>query len=251
MSWLWTTPLALPVVPEVKNIAATSSGPTFATSASKKPGCVAIARATGGEQRVEWREAGLVVVAQAARVVEPDVRQLRALGANLDQLVDLLLVLDHREGDVGVGDRPDELGRGRVLVERHRDRAERLRREHRGVEPRPVLADHDQVLAALQACFGEPAGERLHQLGEGAPGERLPDAELLLAQRRRVRARGGVIEQEAREGRLHRCEERGKAPRRPKRWSDFRKILTPCCRSDDKLRDNTLGCIPLRARLSP
>jgi hypothetical protein len=186
-------------------------------------------------------------VAQPARIVEPDPGQLRTGGAHLEQLVDLFLVFDDRARHLGVGDRPDELGRRRVLVERYRDRAERLRGEHRRIQPWPVLADHDQVLAASQARFGETAGERLHQLGERAPAERLPDAELLLAQRRRVRARGGVVEQEARKSRLHGCDGRGKAPRRPKRWSDFRKILTPCCRSDDKLRDNTLGCIPLCA----
>ena len=125
--------------------------------------------ATRLDQRVERGEAGLAVVAQAARIVEPDPRQTRALVAHLDQLVDLLLVLDDGEGDVGVGDREDELAGGSVLVERHRDRAERLGGEHRGVETRPVLADDDEVLAALQPGFGETARERLDELGERAP----------------------------------------------------------------------------------
>jgi hypothetical protein len=41
VSWLWTTPFGVPVVPDVKNIAATSSGLALATSAAKKPGCAA------------------------------------------------------------------------------------------------------------------------------------------------------------------------------------------------------------------
>jgi len=72
----------------------------------------------------------LCVVAQAARVVVPEPAQQRALRPDLEQLVDLLLVLDDREGDVGVDDREDELGRGGILVQRDRHRAERLRRDH-------------------------------------------------------------------------------------------------------------------------
>jgi hypothetical protein len=118
------------------------------------------------------------------------------------------------KGDLGIGDRKRELAGGGVLVERHRDRAERLRREHRRVEARPVLADDDQVLAALQPGLGEAAGKRLDERGERAPAERLPDAELLLAQRRRVGSRRGVLEQESGEGGLHRSEGRaaGGAP---------------------------------------
>jgi len=58
------------------------------------------------------------------------------------------------------------------------------------------------MLAALEARLRQAAGERLHELGERAPAERLPDAELLFAQRRRVRACRGMVEQELREGRL-------------------------------------------------
>ena len=46
----------------------------------------------------------------------------------------------------------------RVLVERHRDAAEALRRAHRGVDARPVVADQRQVLAALEAL--PPRGRR-------------------------------------------------------------------------------------------
>ena len=141
-----------------------------------------------------------MVVAQAARIVEPDVRELRAAVADLEQLVDLFLVLGDREGDVGIADRHDELGRGRILVERNRHGADRLRREHRGVEARPVLADDDQMLAACQPGFRESARERFDQLGEAAPRVRLPDAQVLLAQSRGGRPAGGVVEQQAGEG---------------------------------------------------
>ena len=202
--------------------------------------------AAGGDQVIERRQPGLVVVAQAARVVEPDARDPRARGADLDHLVDLLLVLDDREGDVGIADREHVLGRGRVLVEGHRDRAQRLRRQHRRIEARPVLADHHQMLAALQPGLGEAAGHRPDQRRELAPGERLPDAEVLLAQRRRRRAASGVVEQEAGKGRRHDQSFERRQPRagRPRVSPDSRKILTSSCRSADNLRDNTLGCIP-------
>jgi hypothetical protein len=56
------------------------------------------------------------------------------------------------------------------------------------------------VLAALQAGAREAAGEFAHQHGEGAPGQRLPDAELLLAQRCGAGTRGGVAQQQVGEG---------------------------------------------------
>ena len=91
------------------------------------------AAAAGVDELVERRKARLATVAQAAWVVEPDPRQRRAAAAHVEQLVNLLLVLDDRERHVGVGDRKDELAGGGVLVERHRDRADRLRRQHRGI----------------------------------------------------------------------------------------------------------------------
>src|SRR5690606_39306646 len=59
----------------------------------------------------------LGVVAQAARVVVPDVAQLGILRPHLQELVDLLLVLDDRESDAGVPEDVDHLLGHRVLVE--------------------------------------------------------------------------------------------------------------------------------------
>ncbi len=122
-------------------------------------------------------------------------RELRAALADLEQLVDLFLVLGDREGDVGIADRHDEFGRGRILVERNRHRADRLGCEHRRVQARPVFTDDDEVLAAREAGIGEPARERFDHGRQTAPGMRLPDAQILLAQRRRGWPAGGVVEQ--------------------------------------------------------
>src|SRR5204863_517611 len=81
------------------------------------------------------------VVLEAARIVVPDALQLRAVGQDVEQLVGLRLVLDHRERDVGVAEDVDHLLRDGILVERHRDRAEGLRRGKRPVEAGTVGAD--------------------------------------------------------------------------------------------------------------
>jgi hypothetical protein len=143
-------------------------------------------------------------VAQPPRVVEPDVREAGNLAAHVEQLVHLLLVLGDGVGDTGVADGKDELARDRVLVERHRDGAQRLRRKHRRIEPGPVFADDDEVTAGPEAGVGQAVGHRLDHCGEVAPGRRLPDAELLLAQRRGVGSRAGVLEEQSGERGVHR-----------------------------------------------
>ena len=75
---MWTTPLGLPVVPEVKNIAATSAAFAFGDLGLEEAGMLLVPGAAGVDQRVERREAGLAVVTQAARVVVPDAREARA-----------------------------------------------------------------------------------------------------------------------------------------------------------------------------
>ena len=155
------------------------------------------------DQRVEGMKPVFLIVAQPARVVEPDAHEGGAVAADLEHLVHLLLILDDRKGDLGVEDRKGVFGGARVLVERDRHRAERLGREHRGIETGPVLADDDDVLAALQAGFRQAAGECPDERGERAPALGLPDAELLLAQRRRIRTLRGMVEHQLWEGGSH------------------------------------------------
>ena len=128
----------------------------------------------------------LRVVAQPARVVEDDVREIAAAVPDLEQLVDLLLVLDDGEVHVGVVQHVDHfLGHG-VLVQRHRHAAQRLRRGHRPVQARAVVADDGEIHAALEALRRQPAGQRAHLVGDLRPGPGLPDAEVLLARGRVV-----------------------------------------------------------------
>ncbi len=138
------------------------------------------------------------VVVQPPRVVVVDVAERGHAGRRLQQLVDLLLVLDERVVDFRVVQHEDELGGRRVLVHRHRNAAERLRGDHRPVEPRPVVADDREMHAAPESLGREAAGKRADFGGDLAPRPRLPDAEVLLAGGRMIRAHAGVVQQEPR-----------------------------------------------------
>ena len=127
------------------------------------------------------RQARLVVVAQATRVFVDDPLQVRHRLADLEQLVDLLLILDDGELDFRVVEDEGHLGGDRVLVHRHRDAAEALHRDHREVKARAVLADDGQVLATGEAGLMQ-SGRDLAHLGQHLdPAPALPDAEVLLA----------------------------------------------------------------------
>jgi hypothetical protein len=148
-------------------------------------------------QVVEAHQLGLRVMAHAARIVEVDVLELRALRHDLEELVGLLLVLHERVLDVRVVEDVDHLLRDGVLVDRHRDATEGLGRGHGPVQARAVLAD-DMTHPALEPLRGEPAGERAHLALDLAPGPGLPDAEVFLANRRPVRTDLRVMQEQAR-----------------------------------------------------
>jgi hypothetical protein len=139
-----------------------------------------------------------LVVAQAPRIVVADVLQARHLGRRFEHLVDLLLVLDDGVDDLGVVEHIGEFRRRSVLVHRHRDAAQRLRRRHRPIEARPVVADDRQVHSTPEAERGEAARERAHLRGDLTPRPRLPDAEILLARCGRIRPQRRVVHQESR-----------------------------------------------------
>jgi hypothetical protein len=99
---LWcvrTTPLAAPVVPEVKNIAAVSEPAPFPDFRFQERRILAPRLGAKIEQPVATHELGLLVVAQAARLVVVDVSEAGTLRQDLEQLVDLLLILGQRVRD--------------------------------------------------------------------------------------------------------------------------------------------------------
>ena len=137
-------------------------------------------------------------MAKPARVVEPDVLQPRALRQDFEQLVDLLLVFDDGKADIGVLEHERHFGRHGVLVERHRHAAQGLRRHHGPVQARPVVADDGQAVAALESPCSEAAGENANLARDLSPGPGLPDAQVLLPERRPVGPYPRLVQQKAR-----------------------------------------------------
>ena len=129
------------------------------------------------------RQSRLVVVAQAARVLVDDPFQVRHGFTDLEQLVDLFLVLDDREPDLGIVEDEGHFGGNRVLVHRHRDAAQALDRDHREVQARAVLSDDRQVVAASESRLMQSGGQLVHLGQSPRPAPSLPDAEILLADR--------------------------------------------------------------------
>ena len=153
-------------------------------------------------------QTGRRIVAQTARVIKNNVLQGRAALAYFKQLVDLLLVLDDCNTHVGVGDRKHAFSAHGVLVQRHWYGAYRLRRQHGGIQARPVAANHHHVLAATQAKLVQAAGDVCHQSGHAGPTVGLPDTVLFFPHRRGVGTFSRVLEQQLWEGGLS-CAGRG------------------------------------------
>ena len=136
------------------------------------------------------------VVPHPARVLVHHDFEGRHLLLDLQELVDLLLVLGEREARAGMLDDVGELLGDRILVDRHRHAAQRLRGAHRPVEQRAVVADHDQPIAAAEALVGQARGEQADLGRDMAPAMALPDAVFLFAIGRPVGARAGALGQQ-------------------------------------------------------
>ena len=145
------------------------------------------------------QQARLGIRAQAAGVVVDHVLQARTLGLDVQELVDLLLVFHHGEPRLRVIDDVGQLFLDRVLVERHRNAAQRLGGGDRPVELRSVVADDGRLVAAREAQRGQTEGDATRALLVVAPGVGLPDAEVLLADGDLVRPPLGVGADELRE----------------------------------------------------
>lgn len=155
------------------------------------------------DQLFERAQTVFGVLAQAAWIVVVNVGQLGALLAHFQHLVDLLLVFHHGKAHFGVGDGEHAFRSGGVLVQRHRNRAQRLRGQHGGVKTRAVGANHDQVLAALQARLVQTAGHGPDQAGQIRPAGGLPNAIFFLAQCGRCGALGSMLEHQTGKRCLH------------------------------------------------
>jgi hypothetical protein len=136
-----------------------------------------------------------LVISEPARVVVDDDAERRHLLPDLEELVDLLLVLGQGEPRAGMLDDVGELVGHRILVDRHRHAAQRLRRAHRPIEPGPVVADHDQPVAAPETEIGQARRQQADLACDMSPVIGLPDAVFLLTIGRPVRAAAGALRQ--------------------------------------------------------
>jgi hypothetical protein len=135
-------------------------------------------------------------MAHAARIVVEDVRRQGHWSLISSILSTCSWSSTMAKADFAVGEDEGHFAGDRILVQGHRHAAQHLRRAHRPVQARPVVADDRQVVAALEAEFGQAAGHGAHFLRHLAPVPGLPDAEIFLPGRRTVAARGCVIQQQ-------------------------------------------------------
>ncbi len=137
-------------------------------------------------------QAGMVVIAQAPLLVVKHAVEEGHFGGDGEELVDLLLILHRRMRHLRMGEHIGHLVRDAVGIDGNRDRAEPLRRRHGPVEPRPVVADDGDLAAALQAERLQARRIGAHGVVHLGPGLGLPDAEVLVPERRPRGADAGV-----------------------------------------------------------
>ena len=121
-----------------------------------------------------------VVVAHAPVLVVDDAANRWAPRQDLEQLVDLLLVLGEDVADFRALNRRRHLIGRRILIERHRDGAQPVRRAHRCVEARPIVAHERDMRPALQTARRQCGRQRGCLVGQFAPRHGAPDAALFL-----------------------------------------------------------------------
>ena len=146
-----------------------------------------------GDQVVERLQTRLVVIAQAARIVEIKPGHLRTLVADFEQLVHLLLVFGKGKGHVGVVDREHALLGGGILVQRNWHCTQRLHCQHGGIQARAIGADHHHVVMLAQTGLVQTASQMRHHHGQVGPADGLPDAVLFFTHGRVPGALGGVV----------------------------------------------------------
>ncbi len=125
----------------------------------------------------------VVVLAHAAGITVDDVLDAGALFRDLQHLVDLLLILGDDDLRPGVVDQVSDLLIEGILVDAEDHRPKGVRGDL-AVDPLgAVVADNADRVAAADAEGVHPQGKPLDAGVVVGPGEFVPDAELLLAQR--------------------------------------------------------------------
>ena len=123
----------------------------------------------------------LVVPLQTSGVGVDDRPQFGEAVPDLDELVDLLLVLDHGNPHAGMFANVGNFFGDRILVARNGYGANGLTGSERPIKVRPVVPDDREAVAAIEAQRAESEGQMPDLLGNLGPRPRLPDPEFLLA----------------------------------------------------------------------
>ena len=106
---------------------------------------------TDFEQSIDRFDAALLIIAQAPIIVINNVAQLRALLADFQDLIGLLLILNHGDAYRGVSEYINHFGCHRVLIHGDRNRTQTLSCNHARVKPRAVIANECDVVAAFES----------------------------------------------------------------------------------------------------
>ena len=111
-----------------------------------------------GLQSLPRDQTGIGIGIQSARIVVDDVLDRRALVAQIQDLVDLLLVFRQHEARSRLMYEVTDFVERRIRKRRHRIPVERAGREHAGVEPWPVIAKDKHHFAGAEAEAFKPRG---------------------------------------------------------------------------------------------
>ena len=150
--------------------------PTGGDFGFKMAGMLLVKFAAPGEQIGVGFHRGLGVISQPTRVIKNEMRELRALRTDFQELVDLLLILNHRETHLCILQHVHHFLRDGVLIQRHGNPAQTFCCHHRPVEARAIVADHGQRIATFEAERRKATGEGTHFFLYFGPGIGLPDA---------------------------------------------------------------------------
>ena len=123
----------------------------------------------------------LRVMTHTAGEMIDDRFQERQAVLDLQQLVDLLLVLDHGETAFRMRQHVLHLVGDGILIDRYRHAAHGLGRRHGPVQMGPVVADDGQPVAPLESQRRQATGECADLVGDLGPCPSLPDPVIFFA----------------------------------------------------------------------
>ena len=178
------------------DIAALAGGDQFGVTVGSllQSGCPGLLQLLQAEQQ------GVVVLAHPPGVAIDDAANARAVVADLQQFVDLLLVLGDDHPGLGDVDQKDEfLGQG-ILIETDAQRPEGVGGDLAEDPAWAAVADQADHIAALDRQGLQPQGDQPDLLLVVGPGDVVPDAEALFPHGDLGRPFLGVVGQQFGEG---------------------------------------------------